>query len=150
MRTFIGIDGIPGAWVAVYLAENQQYFDYGHLDRLLAIPYVRAMIDVPIGLPLRGYRTCDMEARERVKSRVFLGARWNVWKFESYRNANDHYWDNDDEGISKQLWGIRDKLKEVNEVMTPAPSTGYFTATVSLPRHSSETRTYSRRPAFLR
>jgi predicted RNase H-like nuclease len=119
MRTFIGIDGIPGAWVAVYLAKNQQYFDYGDLDRLLAISYERAMIDVPIGLPLRGYRTCDVEAREHVRSRVFLGARWNVWLFESYKNANDRYWSSDDKGISKQLWGIRDKLKEVNEVMTP-------------------------------
>jgi predicted RNase H-like nuclease len=39
--------------------------------------------------------------------------------FESYKNANDRYWSSDDKGISKQLWGIRDKLKEVNEVMTP-------------------------------
>ncbi len=118
MRTFIGLDGIPGAWVAVYLAGNHQYFDYGRLDRLLAISHERAMIDVPIGLPTRGYRTCDIEAREHVKSRVFLGARWNVWAFESYKKANECYWRCDDHGISKQLWCIRDKLKEVNETIT--------------------------------
>jgi len=31
MQTFIGLDGIPGAWVAVYLAGSDQYFDYGCL-----------------------------------------------------------------------------------------------------------------------
>jgi predicted RNase H-like nuclease len=119
MSTFIGIDGISGGWVAVYLADRQQYFDYGQLGRLLAIPHERAMIDVPIGLPQRGYRSCDEEARKLVGSRVFLGARWNVWKFGTYKSANDHYWGCADAGISMQLWCIRDKLQEVNEAMTP-------------------------------
>jgi hypothetical protein len=34
------------------------------------------MIDIPIGLPDRGYRQCDIEARALVGTRVFLGARW--------------------------------------------------------------------------
>jgi predicted RNase H-like nuclease len=119
MQTFIGLDGIPGAWVAVYLAECDQYFDYGSLNRLLAVAHERAMIDVPIGLPSRGYRACDVEARERVKSRVFLGARWNIWTFENYDQANASYWRDGDDGISMQLWCIRDKLKEVNELITP-------------------------------
>jgi hypothetical protein len=85
MQTFIGLDGIPGAWVAVYLAGSDQYFDYGCLKRLLAVAYTRAMIDVPIGLPQRGYRTCDLDARERVGSRVFLGARWKVWARLAWR-----------------------------------------------------------------
>jgi len=118
-QLFIGLDGVPGAWVAVYLAAYEQYFDYGLLDRLLAVSYERAMIDVPIGLPQRGYRTCDVEARERVKSRVFLGARWKVWEFETYKQANESYWRDGDHGISMQLWCIRDKLKEVNELITP-------------------------------
>lgn len=119
MSTFIGIDGISGGWVAVYLTGRQKYFDYGQLSRLLAVPHERAMIDVPIGLPERGYRSCDEEARKFVGSRVFLGARWNVWKFNTYKSANDDYWSRADTGISMQLWCIREKLQEVNEAMTP-------------------------------
>lgn len=74
MGSFIGIDAFPRGWVAVYLHEDgRQEFDYAPtVDRLLAIPYSRAMIDVPIGLPTRGYRVCDLEAVSRVGSRSSL------------------------------------------------------------------------------
>jgi predicted RNase H-like nuclease len=77
------------------------------------------MIDIPIGLPQHGYRECDIEAKRIVGSRVFLGARWNVWRFHSYQEANSYYWSIQDKGISRQLWSIRGKLQEVNETMTP-------------------------------
>ena len=40
MSTFIGIDGIPGGWVAVYIDDKQALrFDYScNLDRLLNVP----------------------------------------------------------------------------------------------------------------
>jgi predicted RNase H-like nuclease len=77
------------------------------------------MIDVPIGLPKRGYRQCDREARKLVGPSVFLGARWSVWTFRDYKKANKRYWADRDTGIAIQLWCIRDKLREVNEAMTP-------------------------------
>ena len=70
------------------------------------------MIDIPIGLPDHGYRQCDVEAQQYVRARVFPGARWGVWAFESYEDANKRYWATGEKGISKQLWGIRDKLQE--------------------------------------
>src|SRR6266849_829252 len=81
MTTFIGIDGIRGGWVAVYLnSDGSQRFAYAKsAAQLLIDPYQRAMIDMPIGLPKRGYRPCDIEARALVGPRVFLGARWGVW-----------------------------------------------------------------------
>lgn len=121
MGTYIGIDGYRGGWVAAYIGETGgQRFDYSSdLQELISGPYVRAMIDLPVGLPDRGYRQCDLEARELVGSRVFLGARWGVWQFKCYQDANAYYWRAGDKGISQQLWCIRDKLKEVNEWMTP-------------------------------
>jgi predicted RNase H-like nuclease len=79
------------------------------------------MIDIPIGLPDRGYRQCDIEARALVGPRVFLGARWGVWKFETLDEANAHYWREEGvgRGISMQLFCIRGKLQELNE--TPIP-----------------------------
>ncbi len=123
MTTFVGIDGIPGGWVAVYLSDNgDQRFAYAKsAARLLADPYDRAMIDMPIGLPERGYRQCDIEARALVGPRVFLGARWGVWNFKALGEANAHYWNQEGvgRGISMQLFCIREKLQELNEVPVP-------------------------------
>jgi predicted RNase H-like nuclease len=124
MTTFVGIDGIPGGWVAVYLGANgRQRFAYARsVARLLSDPYDRAMIDMPIGLPERGYRQCDIEARSVVGSRVFLGARLGVWKFKTLSEANAHYWETEGvgRGISMQLFCIREKLQELNEAPIPA------------------------------
>ncbi len=123
MKTFVGIDGIPGGWVAVYLSgEGRQRFAYGKsAAQLLSDPYERAMIDMPIGLPERGYRQCDIEARALVGPRVFLGARWGVWAFETLNEANTYYSKEEGvgRGISMQLFCIRDKLRELNEVPVP-------------------------------
>jgi predicted RNase H-like nuclease len=120
--TYIGIDGYRGGWVAAYIGETGgRYFDHScNLDDLLAVPHTRAMIDLPVGLPDRGYRQCDVEARALVGSSVFLGARWGVWGFERYEDANEHYRGKGDKGISQQLWCIRHKLRDVNTAMTPA------------------------------
>jgi predicted RNase H-like nuclease len=79
------------------------------------------MIDMPIGLPERGYRQCDIAARALIGPRAFLGARWGVWAFKTLDEANDHYWKTEGigRGISMQLFCIRDKLQELNEVPVP-------------------------------
>ncbi len=68
-----------------------------------------------------GYRQCDIEARALVGPRVFLGARWGVWAFETLNEANTYYWKEEGvgRGISMQLFCIRDKLRELNEVPVP-------------------------------
>jgi predicted RNase H-like nuclease len=123
MSIFIGIDGIRGGWVAVYLNGdgNRRFAHAKFASQLLSAPYERAMIDMPIGLPDRGYRQCDIEARALVGPRVFLGARWGVWKFETLDEANAHYWREEGvgRGISMQLFCIRTKLRELNEAPIP-------------------------------
>jgi len=123
MATFIGIDGIRSGWVAVYLSDAgaQRFAHAQRAIELLNVPYERAMIDMPIGLPERGYRLCDTEARALVGPRVFLGARNGVWKFKTFDEANGFYWkaEGAGRGISMQLFCIRKKLQEMNE--TPLP-----------------------------
>jgi predicted RNase H-like nuclease len=97
-------------------------FDYSPgLSRLLAMPHARAMIDMPIGLKIRGHRMCDLRARELVGAAVFLGARRNLWEFPDQASANRYYWEHEGPrmGVSCQLWNIRDKIKEVDDVITP-------------------------------
>ncbi|HZZ22571.1 MAG TPA: DUF429 domain-containing protein [Roseiarcus sp.] len=121
MGPYLGIDGIKGGWVGVYIDETRAlaFKTSTRLDALLGGPYVRAMIDIPIGLPETGYRRCDVEAKKLVGSRVFLGARWDVWSFATHKLANDYYWKNQDPGISIQVWSIREKLREANSMVTP-------------------------------
>jgi len=120
---YLGLDRFRFGWVAVWIDERGDHgFDYSPgLTRLLAMPHARAMIDMPIGLNVRGYRACDLRARELIGPAVFLGARRGLWAFPDMAAANRYYWEHEGKGrgVSAQLWNIRDKLREVDDVMTP-------------------------------
>ena len=123
MPHYLGLDGFRGGWVAAWIDDRGDHgFDYSPgLSRLLAMPRRRAMIDMPIGLKMAGHRTCDIRARELVGAAVFLGARRNLWDFPDQASANRYYWEHEGPrmGVSCQLWNIRDKIKEVDDVITP-------------------------------
>lgn len=120
----LGLDGFRFGWVAAWIDERGDHgFDYSPgLTRLLAMPHARATIDMPIGLNPSGYRLCDLRARELIGPAVFLGARRDLWTFADMAAANRHYWKHEGKGrgVSAQLWNIRDKLREVDDAMTPA------------------------------
>ncbi|MBW7967099.1 DUF429 domain-containing protein [Bradyrhizobium sp. BR 10261] len=124
MPNYLGLDGFRFGWVAAWIDDHGQHgFDYAPgLARLLAMPHARAMIDMPIGLMPSGYRTCDLHARELIGPAVFLGARRDLWTFPDMAAANRHYWEREGKGrgVSAQLWNIRDKIRDVDEIMTPA------------------------------
>jgi predicted RNase H-like nuclease len=121
MPSYLGLDGFRYGWVAAWIDDRGAHgFDYApDLPRLLSMPYARAMIDMPIGLRRSGYRDCDLRARELIGAAVFLGARRDLWTFADMACANRHYWQCGDKGVSAQLWNIRDKMKEVDNIMTP-------------------------------
>jgi predicted RNase H-like nuclease len=123
MAHYLGLDGFRGGWVAAWIDDQDNHgFDYSPgLGRLLAMPHKRAIIDMPIGLKMAGYRECDIRARELVGPSVFLGARRNLWEFPDQASANQYYWRHEGQGkgVSCQLWNIRDKLKEVDDFITP-------------------------------
>lgn len=119
MPTYLGLDGFRLGWVAAWIDERGDHgFDYSPgLTRLLALPHARAMVDMPIGLNRSGYRTCDLLARELIGPAVFLGARRDLWRFADMATANEEYWKRGDKGVSCQLWNIREKMKEVDDLM---------------------------------
>ena len=123
MAAYLGLDGFRGGWVAVWIDDHgHQEFDYSsRLSRLLSMPHQRAMIDMPIGLKMSGHRTCDIRARELVGASVFPGARRNLWEFPDQASANQYYWRHEGPGmgVSCQLWNIRDKIREVDDFITP-------------------------------
>ena len=123
MPHYLGLDGFRGGWVAVWIDDRGNHgFDYSlSLSRLISKPHQRAMIDMPIGLKMSGHRECDLRARELVGASVFLGARRNFWGFPDQASANQFYWRHDGpgRGVSCQLWNIRDKIREVDDFITP-------------------------------
>lgn len=120
---YLGLDGFRGGWVAAWIDDQGKHgFDYSPgLSRLLSMPHRRAMIDMPIGLKIRGHRECDIRARELVGASVFLGARRDIWEFPDQATANQYYWEHEGPGmgVSCQLWNISDKIKEVDDFITP-------------------------------
>jgi len=93
------------------------------LDNLDAMPPTDVVvIDMPIGLPETGRRACDLEARALLGQRrnsVFTGARRPLLAFSDYRDANA--WAKaDGAGVSKQLWHILPKIRDVDTWVTPA------------------------------
>ncbi len=120
---YLGLDGFRDGWVAVWIdGAGNQGFDYSPtLARLLSMPYRRAMIDMPMGLKFSGHRQCDLRARELIGPSVFPGARRNLWEFPDQTSANQYYWRHEGAGmgVSCQLWNIRNKIREVDDIMTP-------------------------------
>jgi predicted RNase H-like nuclease len=123
MLRYLGFDGFRHGWVAAWIEDNgDQGFDYSPtIDRLLRLPYARAMIDIPIGLPNDGVRECDRRAREWLGPSVFLGVRRSLLEFKNYPEANQHYRSRGEPAISQQLWHIRDKIGEIDRLMTGGP-----------------------------
>lgn len=123
MVHYLGLDGFRGGWVAAWIDDQGDHgFDYSSsLRTLLGASYRRAMIDMPIGLKLSGHRECDIRARALVGAAVFLGARRNLWEFPDQASANRYYWRHEGPrmGVSCQLWNIRDKIREVDDFITP-------------------------------
>jgi len=85
------------------------------------MPKQREMIDMPIGLKISGHRSCDISARELVGATVFVGARRKLWEFPDQASANQYYWRHEGPGmgVSCQLWNIRNKIREVDDFITP-------------------------------
>lgn len=119
----VGLDGFSKGWVAVRMdgATRELHF-LKSVSELSAITFDRAGIDMPIGLPERDERSCDLEARALLRphaSRVFTGARRGLWDHPSHADANRALKRQGEKGVSIQLWHLGPKILEVDRFMTP-------------------------------
>lgn len=81
-------------------------------------------VDMPIGLSRSGVRQCEVEARKLISpcgSRVFKTLPREALRFaqENWIAANQWSKDAGYGGISKQIWNIRPKIKELDKALRP-------------------------------
>ena len=119
----VGLDGFRKGWVAVRIdGATQELLFLSSISELPAMSFDRAGIDMPIGLPERGERACDLEARALLRlhaSRVFTGARRGLWDYPSHAKANRALKRRGEKGVSIQLWNLGPKILEVDRFTTP-------------------------------
>ena len=122
-----GVDGCRSGWLMVEarfdlsvaelrLAPN--WHDLKSTARIVAV-------DMPIGLSRDGVRQCEVEARTLIAphgSRVFRTLPRESLKFaqEKWKEANQWSKSQGFGGISKQIWNIRPKIKEIDRAIVPA------------------------------
>jgi predicted RNase H-like nuclease len=125
--TFIGLDGYRRGWVAVRIDGRKRELDFlERIESILEIPFERAAVDIPIGLPSDGNRGCDQAARDLLvhnRSRVFLGARRWILNCTSLGEANARARALGQSGVSAQLFCLSAKIGEADVLVREAGQT---------------------------
>jgi predicted RNase H-like nuclease len=125
-----GLDGCRAGWVAVTVplvgggpVDVQVLTDLGDLlADLEAGRILAAAIDIPIGLPNKGPRSADVEARRRLgprRSSVFPAPVRAVLGATTYQEACERSLAACGKAISKQLFNIVPKIRQVDALQSP-------------------------------
>jgi predicted RNase H-like nuclease len=133
MTLVAGADVAKGRWVVVVLGDGRfkRAFVAEHLIHLrqrLGPVSILAM-DIPIGLPLGGSdwpRAADLEARHFIgprRSSVFSTPPRSVFDVSSYAKANQLHRELTGKGLSRQSWGLRDRILEAEFFVSENPET---------------------------
>lgn len=126
MALICGVDGCRGGWVAVQENLDAREISWCVVPTLRELatskspPQVIAL-DVPIGLPDKGSRACDLEARQLLgrgrASSVFPAPIRPVLQASSHAEANAAGAAVDGRRLSIQTWSIIPKIREVDELL---------------------------------
>jgi predicted RNase H-like nuclease len=123
-----GIDGCKGGWVIA--SFNSLHSVSFEVSRSLAAPFALARerdftlaIDIPIGLPERGARICDRQARAFLRpsraSSVFSPPTREALAAETHAEASRINRAHLGVGLTIQAFCIGRKIREVDELMSP-------------------------------
>ena len=126
----IGIDGCPGGWVCASADAELRTVTFTIQEDLTNVfsEAVRdgdgVVIDVPIGLSTDGPRECDLAARTYLpvgkKSSVFPAPCQETLAASTFEEACAINRRACGKAISKQLWGILPKIRDVDGLMCGA------------------------------
>jgi predicted RNase H-like nuclease len=124
----VGVDGCAGGWVAAS-RDAGDAISVRRIDTLEELfetmrPEVVA-VDVPIGLPERGARACDVEARRLLgdrKSSVFPAPIRPTLNAGSRAAASRLRQQVEEKRVSAQAWAIVPKIVEVDRFLCADPA----------------------------
>ena len=129
----VGVDGCPDGWVCVHRVPGAREITGRVVRRFATIaasfPSATIAIDIPIGLPDVGSRACDVAARKLLKARgscVFPAPIRPILEAADYDAACRIGREVEHKAISCQTFGILDKIREVDEVVTPESQNRVF------------------------
>lgn len=131
MTSVCGVDGCTAGWIAVFRdldtgAVSWQLFGSARELFALAATSVATGIDIPIGLPERGPRACDREARRLLGrgrgSSVFPAPIRPVLAAPTYEEACAVRFEIEQKKLSRQLWNIVPKIREVDAALRAEPA----------------------------
>jgi predicted RNase H-like nuclease len=125
-RAIAGVDGSRLGWAAAIdpgtgVTAVRLFPTFADLLACRALALI--VIDVPIGLPSRGARACDVEARRmlgRRRGSVFPAPLRAMGRARSWTEACAIGWRADGRACSRQTYGILPKVREVDALMTRA------------------------------
>jgi predicted RNase H-like nuclease len=130
-----GVDGCPGGWVVAIEDRGSRALSLvvaPDFESVLALrPFWSAIaVDMPIGLPDRGPRACDLAARKLLgagaTSRVFSAPIRAVLYAASYAEACRRSRASHGKALSKQTFAILPKIREVDRALRTSPNAPVF------------------------
>jgi predicted RNase H-like nuclease len=115
------VDACPTGWIAIVLdhgAFAQAAVAPRFQDLLTTVPSASIVaVDIPIGLPERGWRSADFQARRflgRRSSSVFATPPRAAVAASSYEEANRICRSLTGQGLSRQAWALAPKILDVD------------------------------------
>jgi len=124
----VGVDGCRGAWVAAHVEGDQGAaslvgWRHGRFAAVLAdTPPDRIVaVDIPVGLPERGRRPCDLAGRQALgpaAARLFLTPPRYAWTAPDLAAANTLLSEQGEPGMSAQCYALRAAVLEVETFAT--------------------------------
>ncbi|MGH8894689.1 MAG: DUF429 domain-containing protein, partial [Actinomycetes bacterium] len=119
MTRVLGVDGCRGGWLGALVdGTSVTWLRLPDVTAVLAVDASAIGIDMPVGLPPRGRRQCDLAAKRllgRAHPRVFLTPPRGVLTAGSYVEAGAlHRALADGKGMSVQTWQLVAKVREVD------------------------------------
>lgn len=121
---FIGVDSCKKGWfvVALNVSLNWEVGVFEDFSKVVAkySSFDNLLIDIPIGIPTRGNRACDVETRKKLGRRgtsVFTVPCRKAVYSPSYGEACRINLETNGKKLSKQTWNIVPKIKQLEKFL---------------------------------
>lgn len=124
----IGVDGCKAGWIYVSLSEKKcNYGICNDISELISKvdSDAQILIDMPIGLPDKSFRQCDIQARKTIGNRgssVFNVPTRNAVYASDYNESKKFNSQLTGKMFSKQLWCIVPKIIQLDTYLSENPN----------------------------